>query len=62
MPTFTQKHYKKVASFLREEVPQDEAIEIALTLTRLFKRDNPKFSRDRFLRASGALKDEKQEE
>lgn len=52
---FSRRHYEMIARVLREHAPDhDESVaRVAYTLAGEFKRDNPSFSTERFLRASG---------
>lgn len=61
MPKFSNKHYKAIAKVVRN-VPickpsEDFVIDITTMrlvvekLSAMFKRDNPKFNRDKFLKA-----------
>ena len=55
-PRFTQKHYIAIAELLKDsytEHPRNyyTIADVAIAFIRLFKPDNPKFDKDRFMDA-----------
>lgn len=54
--TFQQRHFEAIAAVLKDcvgdvSIPLVATRDVAYKLASMFKRDNPKFDRDRFLKA-----------
>ena len=52
-PTFTQKHYRAIASMLLDAKQMSTIEDVAMFFCVRFQQDNPKFNSALFLRACG---------
>ena len=50
---FTRTHYIKIANVLKANSVEPATVGIAHDLADMFKADNPRFDRDKFLTAAG---------
>lgn len=57
MPTlFSQRHYRKIAAFVKEmEYYSITRLHLRDKLIEMFERDNPKFDKDKFVKACGVI-------